>query len=200
MSSIEKSHFACDNDSEVRALILAYRNDDELAFDKLAELYKPLTEAMVSGGFERLSDVYEREDINQYVLIAFSKAVLTYNLEQNKISFGLYAKVCIGNSIASRIRAANRSNVQLLPFEELCGLADSTDVSHDVIDMERVGELRRLMKNNLSKLENEVFLLYASGCSATEIGIRLGKNEKSVANAIFRARLKMKAVLSGASK
>ena len=200
MGSVKNTEFKGKDIPELRYLIEAYRADDETAFDKLAEIYRPLIDSMVARCAEGLSEVCAREDVMQYALIAFSKAILTYKLDQDKVSFGLYAKICIGNALVSRVRAARQNHVEVLPLDGFFDMADSTDVPGDVIDSERVGELHELIRCNLSDFENDVFWLYATGYSSSEIADRLGKTEKSVDNAIFRARKKLKSVLNGTPK
>lgn len=197
---IEKSA----DESELFGLIKAYREDDEAAFDRLAEMYEPLIGSMVDDCVSRSDGLLERDDVKQYALIAFSKAVLTYDMGQRSVSFGLYAKICIGNALASRARMVKRRNVEILPMDEdaenVLAHGDSDgvgDLAHDIIDKENVAILSELIKSTLSDFENEVFWLFAGGLSSSEIAYKLGKTEKSVDNAIFRAKNKLKAVLNG---
>ena len=187
------------SDAEVNGLIDEYRRDNELAFDRLAELYRPMLSAAVSSYGDALAEVYDADDLMQYALIALSKAALTYNASQSKVSFGLYAKVCVNNSMISRARFAARRRVDLLPIEKFFSLADTADVSDGIVDTESAQALENLMTENLSKLEYDVLRLYASGLSSAEISRRLSKSQRSVDNAIFRARKKLKSVLNGGS-
>ena len=187
------------SDAEVNRLIDEYRRDNELAFDRLAELYRPMLLASVASYGDALAEVYDSDDLMQYALIALSKAALTYNASQSKVSFGLYAKVCVNNSMISRARFVARRRVNLLPIENFLSLADTADVSDGVVDRESAQALENLMTENLSKLEYDVLRLYASGLSSAEIATRLSKAQRSVDNAIFRARKKLKSVLNGGS-
>ena len=187
------------SDAEVNRLIDEYRRDNEPAFDRLAELYRPMLLAAVGTYGDTLAEVYDSDDLMQYALIALSKAALTYNASQSRVSFGLYAKVCVNNSMISRARFAARRRVDLLPIENFLSLADTSDVSDGVIDTESAQALENLMTENLSKLEYDVLRLYASGLSSAEIATRLSKSQRSVDNAIFRARKKLKSVLNGGS-
>ena len=157
-----------------------------------------LSAAVASYG-DALSEVYDSDDLMQYALIALSKAALTYNASQSKVSFGLYAKVCVNNSMISRARFVARRRVNLLPIENFLSLADTADVSDGVVGHESAQALENLMTENLSKLEYDVLRLYASGLSSAEIATRLSKAQRSVDNAIFRARKKLKSVLNGGS-
>ena len=185
------------SDAEVNRLIGEYCRDNELAFDRLAELYRPMLMAAVASYSEALAELYDPDDLMQYALIALSKAALTYNASQSKVSFGLYAKICVNNSMISRARYASRRRINLLPIENFLSLADTADVSDGVIDVESAQALENLMTENLSKLEYNVLRLYASGLSTGEISERISKSQRSVDNAIFRARKKLKSVLNG---
>ena len=178
------------------ALLRSYRNGEENAFGRLAQYYMPLIDSMVARCYEGLSPYYERDDVLQFALIALSKAALTYNLEQNKVTFGLYAKICIGNALVSKMRSAKRSHIEVFPIERIFNMADPEDVSRSIVELESLEKLSELMAGTLSCFENEVFGLYVTGYSSSEIAKKLNKTEKSVDNAIFRARKKLKSVLN----
>ncbi len=197
MESENKTDFFPASKESIAELILSYRNGDQTAFESLAEMYKPLIKSMASGCFDGLSKYYEWDDVLQFALIAFSKAALSYNMEQDGVSFGLYAKICIGNAMVSKLRIARRRNFEILPIDGVFDMADPDDISSEIIDRENVEQLHELIRSTLSEFENDVFRLYASGYSSSEIADRLGKTEKSVDNAIFRARNKLKSVLNG---
>ena len=48
---------------------------------------------------------------------------------------------------------------------------------------------------SLSPYENRVWWMYLSGRTAAEIGKQLGKDARSVQNAVYRIRRKLRAVL-----
>ncbi len=180
------------------ALLCSYKNGDENAFDRLVQYYMPLIDSMVGRCYEGLSPYYEKDDVLQFALIALSKAALTYRSEQNKVTFGLYAKICIGNALISKLRSAKRSRIEVFPIEGIFNIADPEDISRSILEQEAVSELSELIAVTLSGFENEVFGLYAAGYSSSEIAKKLSKTEKSVDNAIFRARKKLKSVLNEA--
>jgi len=107
MNSDKKNEIIQFSSEDITKIINAYRSGDETAFDKLVGIYRPLIESMVSRCYEGLSQYLEKEDARQYALIAFSRAALSYNTEQSKVSFGLYAKICIGNALVSKLRSVS---------------------------------------------------------------------------------------------
>lgn len=196
MGSKKKTDNIESSPDELTALVRSYKLGNESSFERIERAYRPLLDSMVNRCYEQFSPYYERDDIRQFALIALSKAAQTYDVDQKNVTFGLYAKVCIGNALVSRLRWAKKHYVEVLPMESIFDMADASDVSGEIIDQENVKKLHELIKSTLSDFENEVFRLYAGGYSSSEIAEGLGKTEKSVDNAIFRARKKLKAVLN----
>ncbi|MBQ5633734.1 MAG: hypothetical protein IIV11_02485 [Clostridia bacterium] len=64
-----------------------------------------------------------------------------------------------------------------------------------MLEQERLKSLYAVIRKNLSELEYKVWQLYISGRSAAEIAALLSTDEKSVNNAIYRIRKKLRAVL-----
>ena len=72
-------------------------------------------------------------------------------------------------------------------------LVDSSMGPEDVcLDNERKSEIENNIEKILSELEYNIFALFLQDYSYTEIGARLGKDEKSVDNALQRIRKKLK--------
>ena len=83
--------------------------------------------------------------------------------------------------------------------------ADSVDVIHQnyytaldsLINSENLSELSNLLKRSLSPFEYRVMTLYVDGASMNEICAAVGKNYKSVDNAIARSKGKLQKILRG---
>ena len=80
--------------SHTGLLLLAKEGDGD-AFARLAEEYKPMLDAAVAS---YKSDLCEQdvEELHQEALLAFHRAVQSYELLYGNVSFGLYAKICVG--------------------------------------------------------------------------------------------------------
>lgn len=133
------------------------------------------------------SSAYLKDDFYQEAVLALYRAVNTFDLDQNKITFGLYAKICIRNSLISLVRKVNRekrySNVSLSDIE-----ADTdTDTGYELTEV-----LSEKLYSVLTAYEYEVFMRFLDGKKPRMIAKDLGKSAKSVSNAIFRARNKVK--------
>lgn len=170
----------------------------ENAFDELLARYQPLIESLVTKFSSEDRVEMSREDLRQEAAVAFYRSVTSYDLEQNDVEFGLYAKICISNSLVSKLRAKRYA------VEELCeqmsqgseAEAESEDPVASILEEERIAALLAVIRENLSDFEYRVWNLYLSGRTAREIGEAVGRDEKSIANAIYRIRRKLRSVLA----
>ena len=183
------------NKNELNAhldLIHAARCGDESAFETILEAYEPLIESM-SCSFAKVADDFESwEDLRQEACIALYKAVQTYDSTQAEVSFGLYAKLCVRNRLISYTRKLRRRE-SVLPLEER--MKTEEDVTAGVVAEEAYMELYRRIETLLSPYENHVWWLYLSGQTTGAIAAKLGKDERSVQNAIYRIRKKLRLAL-----
>ncbi len=173
-------------------LINAVRTGDENAFEALLEAYEPLIDTMSRSFAKAADDLESVEDLRQEACIALYKAVQTYDLSQEEVSFGLYAKLCVRNRLVSYTRKLRRRE-SVLPLEER--IKTEEDVTQGVVAEEAYLELYRRIEAVLSPYENHVWWLYLSGQTTGAIAAELGKDERSVQNAIYRIRKKLRTEL-----
>ena len=69
------------------------------------------------------------------------------------------------------------------------------DPACHVMEEEALALLHARIRGVLSPYENRVWWLYLSGRTAAEIGGQLGKDAKSVQNAVYRIRRKLREVI-----
>ena len=123
--------------------------------------------------------------------------MLTYDTEQSEVEFGLYAKICISNALISQLRVQKKHTAE--QFTESLNtfilVHDSEDPSDKVLEEERVKALYSLIRKNLSNYEYRIWRLYMSGGTARDISAVVGADEKSVGNAIYRIRKKLRELL-----
>ncbi len=169
-------------------LITAAKEGDQAAFAELCESYKPLISSMTERYASTASNGYtvEKDDLRQEATVAFYRAVMTFDTSQNEVSFGLYAKICIRNKMVSLLRKLRKKQVPKAQSENVdkTGRITALFFPRD--------ELVELSKSLLSAKERKVFLLYADGKSYKDIMAEMGLTEKSVDNALFRAKSKLK--------
>ena len=173
------------------------RNGQQEAFSSLLTQYRPLIESLVSRFCSDITDDGSREDLRQEAIMSFYHAILSFDLDQTEVEFGLYAKICISNTLISQMRIRKRREVEFLT-ESLstdCFVHDSEDPEGRLLEQERVKALYSVIRKNLSDFEYRVWQAYMSGRTAAEIGVLVQKDEKSVSNAIYRIRKKLRALL-----
>ena len=74
---------------------------------------------------------------------------------------------------------------------------DGGDVFASVVEREQTAMLVREINKQLSRLENKVWWMYVSGATVSQIAQKIGIERKSVSNAIYRIRKKLKIALDG---
>ena len=191
-----------ENKKEIFQLIERAKSGSKDAFDSLAEKYAPLIESRVTAHALPNMSKQDIEDMRQEALIIFYNAVCNFDLESDGVEFGLYAKICVENGLISFVRSYIRhsqKSVYALDEDASNYREDSVsnDPMQDLIDSENYLSLVKLIDNNLSEYESRVWWLYVSGISVSDIAKKLGISDpKSVTNAIYRIRKKLRARLS----
>ena len=172
------------------------RTGDQNAFARLLDRYEPLVRAEVSRYACGL-DAFDVEDFRQVALLALYRAALNFDLAQSEVEFGLYAKICITNALASQLRLVRRHTFEVSVPDEWLGEGDhgEGDPARRVMEEEAADALHARIRTLLSPLENRVWNLYTAGLSAKEIGRMLGKEPHSVENAVYRIRRKLRLAL-----
>jgi RNA polymerase sporulation-specific sigma factor len=180
--------------NELINLVIAGNSE---AFSMLVDRYNPMLKKILSTYTTDEMSKEDVEDLTQEELIAFYRAIINFDREQNDVEFGLYAKICITNSMISYKRAAaKKSNESLIGDEEMNSIFDPDgEVSEFFQRQESERELGEQIEKTLSQYENEVWSYYVNGYSSREIAAKLGSSEKSIDNAIFRIRRKLKTLL-----
>ena len=182
----------------LNAYIASAQNGDSDAFSTLLEKYEPLIKSTVARTMAKMPELTETdaEDLRQEAVLAFYSALMTYDFLISDVEFGLYAKVCISNRLVSQMRRLKRD------IEHRAASIDQDDILRFVgteedpaarlIENESEQSLLKVISDCLSEYEYKVFELYMSGMSSAEMAERLESTEKSVNNAMFRIRTKLK--------
>ncbi len=194
----------------LRELLDGVRRKEDGAFERLAEQYRSLTEAAVrrfspsfgiSGGGDAEESVYAADDLRQYASMALYRAAETYSPDDKgeQVSFGLYAKVCVRNAMITELRKYRRERsrraVRDDPDEPGNDRRRAADPLCRIVSDDGMRGMLETFRSALSGYEKEVFEYYIVGKSVTEIAERLGKDAKSVSNAIYRMKVKIRGLL-----
>lgn len=184
---------------QLSALLEAVVQGDQNAFNRLSELYAPLIRSMSARFVESLSaqndaGLIDAQDLEQEARLALFRAVQSYNRKQREVSFGLYAKICIRNALISQWRKAKAAHARKAKAEQPV-LRHSEDAVLSFLSEEDVRGLRNKIREVLSPYENIIFEQYISGRSVGSIAVSVGRSEKSVSNAVYRVRVKIRGLL-----
>ena len=183
-------------DEELISLIRQAQEGSQEAYFRLLGKYRPLLEASVSRFCAQDMSLQDHEDMREEAERVFLNALSTFDIDREGVDFGLYAKICLKNGLISEWRSltARRRRGIVSLTEESC--SEGEDPAVRLVEEERFRSLYRLIRDHLSAFENQVWWLYVSGTEVREIAERLGREEKSVHNAIYRIRRKLRALLS----
>lgn len=177
----------------VGAIIGKVRSGDQKAFSELLQLYEPLFTSLLSKCVQEQANEQDIEDIKQELTVVFYNAILSFDLEQRDVNFGLYAKICLQNALITQLRNLRKRTNLIAGDEELLDFAVGDDeFFSSFVKKEELRELTDKIERELSPLENRVWRLYVTGMSCKNIALEVDKSEKSVENAIFRIRQKLK--------
>lgn len=178
--------------TDVFEMIERARSGENSAFELLVKKYNSLLISMA----RKYSDMCntpsrQYDDFLQEAKMAFYNSVLTFNGE-NGATFGSYAKVCVRNRLVSCVRVLNSKKRQKRSNSK--ENYDSENPQDALIVRELEKKLFSHAKDYLSAYEKKVFACYIAGERAKEISLKMSKSEKSVNNAIYRIKAKLKRI------
>lgn len=177
--------------------------DDE-AMDILMDQYSHL----VKGETRKLFLVgADEEDLIQEGMIGLFKAVCRYE-QHHDVDFEPFAILCIRRQLYSMVTASNRKKhrplnhyVSLWSYPEdgsdlmldevSAKIPDTDNPENLLLRKEQMEIYYHLIEEKLSDFEKEVVNHYIRGESYTEIAEKMGKDVKSIDNAIQRIRKKL---------
>ena len=179
-------------------LAFAAQGGDRSAAETLLEKYKNAVRGIARGYFLEGGD---GEDLVQEGMIGLYSAITGYR--EGGMSVKNFAYLCIHRRIMTAVKSASRQkHLALNRYVPLVNAdGQGTDIVSEenpetiLIGGEERGEFLRLLREQLSPAEYEALLSYMEGLSIAEIAARTGKREKSVENAVQRAKKKVLALV-----
>ena len=193
-----------ENSFSDRDLVLKAQSGDLDAEETLMRKYKETVKIKAKMYYMAGAD---EDDVVQEGMIGLLKAIRQYDAEK-ETSFGTFAGICITRQIISAIRSADREKHKALntsvslndPLKDESGEITVEDTLRT--NMAENPETLLVMKdiagyilhngdNILSELEMEVLNEVLKGRSHEEIAEKLGKNSKSIDNALQRTKKKI---------
>lgn len=186
------------SDAQLQRLAAA---GDRVAEEELVKRYMQLVRAcsrplFLAGG--------DSEDLIQEGMFGLLSAIREFDPD-NGTSFRTFAEHCIKMRLYSAIKSASRMkhfplndgmSLEQLSEESNSQLSACNESFHRmpedlILARESKEELYNALSNCLSKLESKVLDLFLDGLSYQDIASRLGKDTKSVDNAVQRIRHKL---------
>ncbi len=181
-----------DSDPEIRSR----------AFGQLSEIYRPLLSSYVKRFSQ--SPFADLSELEQEASIALYRAALTYE-EDRHTTFGLYAGICIRNRLISCLRRESRmygtgdavSGAIQAELRYPTAVDGGSDPGEQLAFRDMFRETFDRFLVSLTAMEKRVFTPYIRGASYKEIARILSISEKSVDNAVYRIRVKLRRALDG---
>ena len=188
------------------------KQGDQPAIDYLMEKYKYLVRSKAKALFLIGGD---KDDLIQEGMIGLYKAIRDYQTGKDS-SFFNFADLCVSRQIYSAIKASNRKkNIPLNTYislyapaygdngdmeekETLVDIIYQKNVSNPeelVIDKENTSMIEYELVRRLSDLEKQVLGLYMQDLKYIQIAEVLGKEPKTIDNALTRIKTKLNQVL-----
>ncbi len=167
--------------TDINDLILLCRKRDDDAFDELVRRYTPMIRKVVSGF---ATSAYDADELFAEGCVALHIAAQRYDLLQDEVTFGLYARICVRNRILDMLRRAE--NEQSLSDVDVEQVTDEDSVEERLVDRETFDRLLASAKGVLSDYEYRVLLLHIQGYKTAQIAAMLSRSAKSVDNAKSR--------------
>ena len=183
---------------------------DTEAMDFLMNKYKNLVRSRARTLFLVGAD---KEDLIQEGMIGLYKAIRDFRKEKD-VSFSYFAEMCINRQMYSAVKGSNTKKNQPLnnyvsidsmigteeqevPMEKLLGIASEKNKNPEqlIIDKESADVIEYTLVGQLSKMEREVLFYYMKDYNYNQIAAAVGKEVKSVDNAIQRIKKKLSQVL-----
>lgn len=179
-------------------------NIEDKKFKEIIENLKPNIEKLANKYYIA---GYDKEDIYQESYIGAISAIKYFDPNKNN-NFYAFANLTIERRIIMLLKKSKRQknlslNSALSLDSRLNHNTDTsfldvlnTNYSEDFVENLKSSEILDIKKekliNKLSKMEKEVFNLYLNGYSYKEISKKIGKDEKTVDNALQRIKNKSK--------
>jgi len=178
---------------ELVGRLIAAKGGDERVLAGLIDEYNPLLLSTVAEFGENLSHE-DREELMQEARLGFYSSVRSYDPLFGNVTFGAYAKRCVRNRVITAVTSM-QSEPRPLPLPDEPTGAHASPLA-EYLALESLEELRRKIRSCLSDFENSVFWQHYNGVPVSVIAERAGKSKKSIENALYRIKRKLRAALS----
>lgn len=171
-------------------LIFKARQGDKYAQEAILNRYSNLVQAIAARFFLRGG---ENDDLVQEGMVGLYSAVNGF--EGGGANFSSYAYACIRNAVVSAIKkslgAKNAALNDFVPIVEVGEEISPVSPEDEVIKRENRREFLQKISKILSSTEFKIIVMHLDGMPVAEISAATGKTQKSVSNALSRAKTKL---------
>lgn len=187
--ALDLNDFCCKTDEELAVLA----KNDKAAAGVLISRYSKLI--FIKSKIYAISDT-DCEDLHQEGFMSLLKAINAYDPAKN-VKFSTFAEVCIVNRMktsAARMRRNMRDGERVDEDEAADMLSVEENPESIFLYKEFFSEMLGSIDSVLSPAELRTFRLCMQGMTYKQAALELGVTEKSVDNAMQRARKKIRAL------
>ncbi len=179
-------------------LIELYREGEEGVVEYLMEKYKNLVRSKATSMYILGGDT---QDLIQEGMIGLFKAVRDYDAGRDAC-FYTFAQLCVSRNIFTAVQKSGRKKHAPLNYyvsiygqdtSNENGIGSVKDNPENImIGKENLEQLEQAIENEMSNFERQVIELRITGMGYDEISKVLGRDSKSVDNALQRIKNKLK--------
>lgn len=203
------------DDKSDEELIGALRDGDDAITEYLMEKYKNLVKSKAGTMYIIGAD---KDDLIQEGMIGLFKAITGYDPGRDA-SFYTFADLCVSRQMYKAVDAGKRKkhtplntyislyesnysddnsskDTEMIEALETLRLLTDNNPEAMLIDKENTKALEAKIMESLSDFEQQVLSLHMTGIGYAEVARILGKESKSVDNALSRIKSKVKKILS----
>lgn len=174
-------------------LAVLAKNDKYAAAVLISRFYKIISVKAVMYA----NSAAESDDLRQEGLLSLLLAIDSFDITRGT-KFATFAEICIQNKMKTIVA---RSSKKSLNSESINELSDAEIISDEetpesiYLYKEFISELWKSISESLTKMELQAFRLHVRGLNYSAAAERLGISEKSVDNAVQRARKKIRSII-----
>ena len=166
---------------QINDLLAECRRYNDEAFDELVRRYTPMLRKVISV-FS--SPAHDFGELFSEACVALHIAAQRFDTNQEDVTFGLYARICIRNRIVDLLRP-DEKGIDISECDVDLVSEDESALS-GLVERERFEELLKSCKDLLSDYEYKVLMLHIQGYKTAAIAGMLSRSAKSVDNAKAR--------------
>ena len=172
--------------ARLQQLILSCRAGDDNAFSELVRLYTPMLKSEISKLSLGLDDCFSE------ACVALYKAVMNFDLEQDGVTFGLFAEICVRRRLLDTLKKEQSISYKIISDVDVDNIAVPAGIISRLLREEESATFKARARELLSEYEYSVFTSWLIGLNASDIAERLGTDVKSVENAKARILKKLR--------